>query len=83
MTAVIAEGLAASQLRAFIDRIERLEEEKTNIAGDIRDAFAQAKAQGYDVKVMRKIIALRKKSREDRREEEELLQMYQAALGMD
>lgn len=76
-------GIAAKQLQSFVDRIERLEEEKSGIADDIKDLYAEAKGQGFDVKVLRKIIAMRKKSKEDRQEEEELLELYKAALGMD
>lgn len=76
-------GVAASQLRSFVDRIERLEEEKKGIADDIKDLYSEAKGQGFDVKVLRKIISLRKKSKEDRQEEEELLELYKAALGME
>jgi len=76
-------GVAASQLRSFVDRIERLEEEKKGLADDIKDIYSEAKGQGFDVKVLRKIISLRKKSKEDRQEEEELLELYKAALGME
>ena len=76
-------GVAAVQLRSFVDRIERLEEEKKGIADDIKDLYSEAKGQGFDVKVLRKIISLRKKSKEDRQEEEELLELYKAALGME
>ncbi|MEI7607451.1 MAG: DUF2312 domain-containing protein [Rhodospirillaceae bacterium] len=76
-------GIAAAQLRSFVDRIERLEEEKKGIADDIKDLYSEAKGQGFDVKVLRKIISLRKKSKEDRQEEEELLELYKSALGME
>ena len=76
-------GIAATQLRSFVDRIERLEEEKKGIADDIKDLYSEAKGQGFDVKVLRKIISLRKKSKEDRQEEEELLELYKSALGME
>ncbi|HEX4892894.1 MAG TPA: DUF2312 domain-containing protein [Hyphomicrobiaceae bacterium] len=71
-----------AQLRQFIEQIERLEEEKKATAGDIRDKYAEAKALGFDPKVMRKIISLRKKSRTDRQEEEAVLATYMHALGM-
>ncbi len=71
-----------AQLRQFIEQIERLEEEKKAIASDIRDKFAEAKALGFDVKAMRKIIQLRKKSAVERQEEEGVLEVYMHALGM-
>jgi len=73
---------AQSQLRQFIEQIERLEEEKKAIAEDIRDKFAEAKAVGFDVKAMREILKLRKKSSDDRQEEEAVLATYLHALGM-
>ena len=70
------------QLRAFVERIERLEEEKKALADDIKDVYAEAKGNGFDVKVMRKIVSIRKQDRDKRREEEEILDLYLAALGM-
>ncbi len=70
------------QLRQFIEQIERLEEEKKATAGDIRDKYLEAKALGFDPKVMRKIVSLRKKSHTDRVEEEAILETYMHALGM-
>jgi uncharacterized protein (UPF0335 family) len=75
-------GAAQAQLRQFIEQIERLEEEKKAIADDIKDKFAEAKAVGFDVKALRKIISLRKKSTDDRKEEEAILEVYMHALGM-
>jgi len=75
-------GVAGDRLRSFIERIERLEEEKAGLAADIRDIYAEAKGEGYDVKVMRKIIGLRKMDKGDRQEQEELLELYKAAIGM-
>ena len=72
----------AGHLRAFIERIEKLEEEKKTIADDIKDVYGEAKATGYDVKVMRKIVSIRKQDRDKRREEEEILDLYLSALGM-
>ena len=72
----------AKHLRAFIERIEKLEEEKKAIAEDIKDVYAEAKGNGYDVKIMRKIVSLRKQDKDKRREEEEILDLYLAALGM-
>ncbi|MEN9708373.1 MAG: hypothetical protein RIQ68_781 [Pseudomonadota bacterium] len=71
----------AGHLRAFLERIERLEEEKRAISDDIKEVFAEAKGTGYDVKIMRKIISLRRMDRDKRREEEEILELYLAALG--
>jgi uncharacterized protein (UPF0335 family) len=80
----MSEGtMAADQLRLFIERIERLEEEKKNIADDIKDVYAEAKANGYHTKTMRKCIALRKMETHQRHEEEALLETYKNALGMD
>lgn len=74
---------ADDRLRLLIERIERLEEEKKKgIADDIKDVYAEAKAVGYDTKMMRKIIALRKMTPDDRREMEVILETYKAALGM-
>lgn len=75
-------GVAAGQLRAFIERIERLEEEKKGISDDIRDVFAEAKGTGYDTKIMRQVIRLRKKEPAERQEEEAILDLYMHALGM-
>lgn len=70
------------QLRLFIERVERLEEEKKGIADDIRDVYAEAKSMGYDAKIMRQIVRLRKLSANDRAEMEALLDTYKAALGL-
>jgi uncharacterized protein (UPF0335 family) len=75
-------GVAAGQLRSFIERIERLEEEKKGISDDIRDVFAEAKGNGFDTKVMRQVIRLRKKDTNKRQEEEAILDLYMHALGM-
>jgi uncharacterized protein (UPF0335 family) len=75
-------GIAADQLKAIIERIERLEEEKSGIASDIKDIFSEAKGNGYDVKTLRKVITLRKKDAAERDEEEFLLDTYRRALGM-
>ena len=73
---------AQKQLRQLVEQVERLEEEKKALAGDIRDKFAEAKALGFDVKIMRKVISLRKKSASDRQEEDAVLTVYLHALGM-
>ncbi|MBP2489122.1 DUF2312 domain-containing protein [Rhizobium sp. 25PS6] len=77
------ENVAAAELRAFIERIERLEEEKQTIADDIKDVFGEAKGRGYDTKAMKTIIRLRKKDANERMEEESILQTYMNALGME
>jgi len=76
-------NVAAEQLRLFIERIERLEEEKKGIADDIKDVYLEAKANGYDVKTMRSIIRLRKMERNARMEAEALLETYKSALGIE
>ena len=73
---------AQKQLRQFVEQIERLEEEKKQLASDIRDKVLEAKATGFDVKALRKIISLRKKSDSEREEEESILEVYMHALGM-
>ena len=73
--------ISAQQLRSFVDRIERLEQDKAGIADDVKDCYAEAKALGYDVKILRKVIALRKIKPNERRETEELLEIYLHALG--
>ena len=77
-----SQTVAAGQLRAFIERIERLEEEKRTVADDIKEVFAEAKGTGFDTKAMRSIIRLRKKDQAERQEEETILDLYKAALGM-
>lgn len=76
------EGIAADQLKSFIERIERLEEEKAGLAADIREVYAEAKSAGFDTKVMRQLIRLRKMDREDRQEQEALLDLYRNAVGV-
>ena len=71
------------RLRLLVERVERLEEEKTAIADDIKDVFLEAKAVGYDAKIMKQIIKLRKMNPDDRREMETILDLYKSALGMD
>ena len=73
---------AQKQLRQLIEQIERLEEEKKALAGDIRDKYLEAKGVGFDVKALRKIVSLRKKSKTDRQEEDAILAVYMHALGM-
>lgn len=74
--------VTADELRQFVERFERLEAEKKDIADQQKEVMAEAKGRGYDTKVMRKLIALRKRDRDDIAEEEAVLQMYREALGM-
>jgi uncharacterized protein (UPF0335 family) len=79
----MSEGtVTADQLRLFIERIERLEEEKKGIADDIRDVYSEAKSNGYDAKIMRQIVRLRKMTNDDRAEMEAVLETYKSALGL-
>ena len=75
-------AFAQGQLKSLVERIERLEEEKKAIAGDIREVYAEAKANGFDSKILRKVITIRKKDHAEREEEEALLSLYMNALGM-
>jgi uncharacterized protein (UPF0335 family) len=75
-------GIAAGQLRSFVDRIERLEEEKKALANDIKEVYAEAKGNGFDTKILRKVISIRKLEDAERQEQESLLDLYMAALGM-
>lgn len=75
-------GVAGQRLRSFIERIERLEEEKAAFAEDIKEVYAEAKGVGFDAKTMRKVIGLRKLDAEKRREADELLDLYKSAIGM-
>ncbi len=75
-------GIAAQRLRAFIERIERLEEEKAALAADIREVYAEAKGDGFDAKTMRQVVRLRKLESAERQEQEALLDLYKAALGL-
>lgn len=75
--------VSGNRLKSFIERIERLEEEKKAMGEDIRDVYSEAKSTGFEPKIMRKIVSLRKANLEKRREEQELLELYMAALGMD
>ena len=75
-------GVAGKRLLSFFDRIERLEEEKSALAEDIKDVYAEAKSAGFEVKIMRRVMKLRKMEVEKRREEDELLNLYMSAIGM-
>ncbi len=74
--------VAAGQLKSIIERVERLEEEKKEVADQIKEVYAEAKANGFDAKTIRKVVSLRKKPTEEREEEEALLDLYLSALGM-
>lgn len=74
--------VAAEALRKYIERIERLEEEKKALSGDIREIYAEAKGNGFEPRVMRKVVSLRKMNAADREEEEALLEVYRAAVGV-
>lgn len=80
---VIGHNSSEEQLRLLIERVERLEEEKKGIADDIRDVYSGAKAVGFDPKIMRQIVRLRKMEADDRAEMEAILETYKKALGMD
>lgn len=75
-------GIASDKLKSYIERVERLEEDKAGIASDIRDVFAEAKANGFDVKTMRQVLKLRKMKTHERDEAEHMLELYKRALGM-
>ena len=75
-------GIAADRLKSFIERIERLEEEKAALANDVREVYAEAKGTGFDTKVMRQIVKLRKMESSDREEQEHLLDLYKRAVGL-
>lgn len=77
-----AGAVARDQLRSFVERIERLEEEKKTIADDIKDVYGEAKSMGFDAKVLRKVVAIRKQDENDRLEQEAILDTYLHALGM-
>jgi len=74
--------LSNGQLKSIVERIERLEDDKKAIAGDIREVYSEAKANGFDTKILRKVIALRKKESAAREEEQAMLDVYMSALGM-
>ncbi len=76
-------GIAAERLRSFVERIERLEEEKAALSADVREVYGEAKAVGFDVKIMRQVIRLRKMDHSDRQEQEHLLDLYKRAVGLE
>lgn len=76
-------GVAGKRLKAFIERIERLEQEKSELSDDLKDVYAEAKGVGFDTKTIRKMVRLRKMDAEKRREEDELVELYKAAIGLE
>jgi len=81
-TGMSTNSIEAGHLMAFIERIERLEEDRKTVSDEIKDVYAEAKGTGYDIKIMRKIVSIRKQDQDKRREEEEILELYLQALGM-
>ena len=77
-----AGGIAADRLKSFIERIERLEEEKGAIAGDIKEVYSEAKSAGFETKIMRQLVRLRKMDAQERNEQEQLLDVYKQAVGL-
>ncbi|MBF0166768.1 MAG: DUF2312 domain-containing protein [Alphaproteobacteria bacterium] len=75
-------GITGERLKSFIERVERLEEEKTALAADIKDVYSEAKSAGFDTKIIRQLIRIRKADPQDRKEQEELLELYMQAIGM-
>lgn len=75
-------SVAADLLKSFVERIERLEEEKAALSGDIKDVYAEAKGNGFDIKALRKIVAIRRRDYAERKEEAAILDLYMQALGM-
>ena len=75
-------SIEAGHLMAFIERIERLEEDKKTVSDEIKDVYGEAKGTGYDIKIIRKIVSIRKQDQDKRREEEEILELYLQAIGM-
>ena len=78
----MAKAFAKDQLKSVIERVERLEEEKAALAADIREVYSEAKANGFDTKIIRQVVRLRKLDRADRQEQEAILDLYLSALGM-
>lgn len=76
-------GIAGDALKSFLERVERLQEEKDSLAADIREVMAEAKSHGFDTKIIRMLLRIRKKDRQDYKEEQDLLHLYARAVGMD
>ncbi|WP_322497462.1 DUF2312 domain-containing protein [Candidatus Cyrtobacter comes] len=83
MSDIVVDGVSGSLLRQYIEKIERLELEKSEISQHIRDAYAAAKSEGFDIKIMRQIIKIRASDKHDIQEQETLLEVYKRALGME
>lgn len=83
MTKTKTGGVEATKLKSYIERIEKLEEEKAGLSGDIRDVYAEAKSNGFDSKTMRTVVKLRKMKMNERAEQEYMLDLYKRALGME
>lgn len=83
MTNTNTGGISADRLRSFVERIERMEEERQGIASDIKDIYAEAKGTGFDTKILKQVIRLRKMEKNDRQEQEAILELYLSALGME
>jgi uncharacterized protein (UPF0335 family) len=83
MSKPVTGGVEATKLKSYIERIEKLEEEKAGLAGDIRDVYAEAKSNGFDSKTMRTVVKLRKMKMNERAEQEYMLDLYKRALGME
>lgn len=83
MQKVTTGGVEVPKLRSYIERVERLEEDKAGVASDIKDVFAEAKSNGFDVKAMRQVLKLRKMKANERTEAEYMLDLYKRALGME
>ena len=79
----MSDNVSKDQLMAFIERIERMEEEKAAVVTDIKEIYTEAKSNGFEPKIIRKIVSLRRKSKEERQEEEALLETYMASIGME
>jgi len=77
------DSVSGKRLRSYLDRIDRLEEDKKGLADDIKDIYAEAKGVGFDAKIVRKLVKIRKMDAEKRREEDELLELYKSAVGID
>jgi uncharacterized protein (UPF0335 family) len=80
---ISTDGVAGEELKQFVERIERLEEEKKGIADDIKEVFAELKGRGFDTKIVRKIVQIRRQDAEERQEQEAILDLYLQALGMN
>lgn len=83
MTQEVSGEISAGRLKSFIERIEKLEEDKAAVSEDLKEVYGEAKGTGFDTKIIRQIVRLRKTDKEKRREMEELLDLYKAALGME